>query len=1158
MAEVEVIKLQKHLALLREEYVKLQNKHAELEKKHNLLSSIAAHNNQNLDTSDNYISRLLKTISELFDKDLYNDLKIKLADGQILKAHKFVLDARSKNWDSQDLSTISVLDLSEIDKDIGFNLIKWVYTDNIENSNKLDEDFYLEMMKQADRFNLKELKLKCEDGLLTFINVKNCIKFYEVAEKISANTLKSHCNELITNHWEDFTSEDFAFMPASLLFQMFKNKTTYVLHAAIRYKREDVVFLYLIENDSMLQQKLNEADDKDDLPLDLALRTKQESIAKNLVKNRVDINKTDKAGQSLLHKAVMRGDVYSALFLVENNISVNLQSLTDKRTVLMTLASQAIANQTDDGNNMLLVANKILKSNTIDVNIQDADGNTCLHIAINAKNTQLFKEILFNARSRPDLNIKNTKDHTVLWLALIQSEKENDFAEPDSFPNLLMAKGCEINTSFANSDSMLHLCAKNRLEKAAMFLVSKGAEINQLNEECETVLHLACENGMRDLCRVLLEKGSDPNMQTSKAAHKQTPIHKLILNSHEDLLGLFISQSETLRRTTKSDNPLIPNFNIKDSDGQSVLSLCLWNSLVNQAKQLIEHGNANVNITDNDGIPLLHQAILRQCTDAALFLLDQQIDIDVKSTEAGLTALQLAIKRHLPLVVENLCKRGADMSVLDMDGNSPLWNALDTGQEEIASILVSNKCDTTQWGRGPENCQQTLLHRSIDENNDAVAIFLIKSGCDINSHRRPGLNGETPDEAKDKMSPLHLACTWGQEKIVQILVEFKCQINSQDAEGNTPLHVAILNQHSEIIDILLKQPNIDLKVRNNAGQSPFATALLRKNNNATCLILKREPNAAEQTDNKGRNFLHIAVANADIETVLSLISVNVNVNSRVQDNLGKTGLHLAVEVGSEMIIRNLILAGANVNDLTSNKKNALHLIAECMNPSLTTITSILLENGINANSLDSASNNALHIAVQNGNLPVVKALLTHSDVDIYAINSKGMSPLHVLGVYGRENSSAILEAFKENFSDFNLDLKDTKGNTALLLAYQNGNGNLCRSLIKYGAAIGTYNDDGISIFNHPVATKQLMFKLLDILNKESPWVEAEFCLECRSKFSITNRKHHCRHCGRVLCKKCSEKEVSILKFSLQKPVRVCDICFDVLTAGGQNMQNILN
>ena len=95
-------------------------------------------------------------------------------------------------------------------------------------------------------------KQRCEDGLLTFVNVKNCIKFYEVAEQISANTLKAHCNELISSHWDDFTSDDFAHMPASLLYQMFKDKTKYPLHAAIKARREDVVFLYFIENDSIV------------------------------------------------------------------------------------------------------------------------------------------------------------------------------------------------------------------------------------------------------------------------------------------------------------------------------------------------------------------------------------------------------------------------------------------------------------------------------------------------------------------------------------------------------------------------------------------------------------------------------------------------------------------------------------------------------------------------------------------------------------------------------------------------------------------------------------------------------------------------------------------------------------------------------------------
>ena len=36
-------------------------------------------------------------------------------------------------------------------------------------------------------------------------------------------------------------------MTAPLLFNMFKTKTKYPLHSAIRLRREDVVFLYLIE-----------------------------------------------------------------------------------------------------------------------------------------------------------------------------------------------------------------------------------------------------------------------------------------------------------------------------------------------------------------------------------------------------------------------------------------------------------------------------------------------------------------------------------------------------------------------------------------------------------------------------------------------------------------------------------------------------------------------------------------------------------------------------------------------------------------------------------------------------------------------------------------------------------------------------------------------
>lgn len=42
-------------------------------------------------------------------------------------------------------------------------------------------------------------------------------------------------------------------MPAPLLYSMFKAKTEYPLQTAIRAKREDVVFLYLMEFDAQVR-----------------------------------------------------------------------------------------------------------------------------------------------------------------------------------------------------------------------------------------------------------------------------------------------------------------------------------------------------------------------------------------------------------------------------------------------------------------------------------------------------------------------------------------------------------------------------------------------------------------------------------------------------------------------------------------------------------------------------------------------------------------------------------------------------------------------------------------------------------------------------------------------------------------------------------------
>lgn len=39
---------------------------------------------------------------------------------------------------------------------------------------------------------------------------------------------------------------------------------------------------------------------------------------------------------------------------------------------------------------------------------------------------------------------------------------------------------------------------------------------------------------------------------------------------------------------------------------------------------------------------------------------------------------------------------------------------------------IRHECDSNCWGPGPEGCEQTLLFKAIDENNECVACFLIR------------------------------------------------------------------------------------------------------------------------------------------------------------------------------------------------------------------------------------------------------------------------------------------------------------------------------------------------------------------------------------------------------------------------------------------------
>ena len=60
---------------------------------------------------------------------------------------------------------------------------------------------------------------------------------------------------------------------------------------------------------------------------------------------------------------------------------------------------------------------------------------------------------------------------------------------------------------------------------------------------------------------------------------------------------------------------------------------------------------------------------------------------------------------------------------------------------------------------------------------------------------------------------------------------------------------------------------------------------------------------------------------------------------------------------------------------------------------------------------------------------------------------------------------------------------------------------------------------------------------------------------CEKSFTKLKRKHHCRHCGRVVCAACSNNKMAHEEFQDKKKdmkngVRTCDQCFLLPSASG--------
>ncbi len=132
------------------------------------------------------------------------------------------------------------------------------------------------------------------------------------------------------------------------------------------------------------------------------------------------------------------------------------------------------------------------------------------------------------------------------------------------------------------------------------------------------------------------------------------------------------------------------HFDARDSMGETPLCTALRLARFSTA-QLLLRGRASADaVSPQDGLNLLHYFLERGDERASLFLLDGGAEIH-RPAPSGESPLVLAVRRNLPNVLEALCRRGANMEENNAGPGRqpcPLWLALQSGNEDLASVLV--------------------------------------------------------------------------------------------------------------------------------------------------------------------------------------------------------------------------------------------------------------------------------------------------------------------------------------------------------------------------------------------------------------------------------------------------------------------------------------
>ncbi|XP_797279.4 transient receptor potential cation channel subfamily A member 1 homolog [Strongylocentrotus purpuratus] len=491
------------------------------------------------------------------------------------------------------------------------------------------------------------------------------------------------------------------------------------------------------------------------------------SVVKLLLSKNANINSQDFLGRTPLHIAILHNNsTAEGVLLANDDIDINkfdhhratplvlacYYGRSDVAAVLIKLDAELSGIRGFDENmdtplhialreRHLKIAKCIVEKGIVNGNITSLlteSNRNCvepIHEVVKGGHRDILKHVFKECSDVSDiLNRWDRNADTPLHIATYCGQYE--------ITKMMVKKGADLDSMNKDRRTPLHLACAGNFQTIAVLFVENGADLKASDDDGLAPLQVAANSKSLDTIVALLERLRNLDLQTAGgrndclgpkllewvAAENKADALQILLQhgtklhgvKENDVLGYILDaaskgHTETVVALINWNREVLKK---RDDRGRTPLHLAAEAGREATTNELLK-ARPHVDETDVNGFTALHCAAENGWVRTAEVLIRSKYDINKQTTDNQRTPLHLACgSGHFQMAKLLIFKEGADILLLDGDGENCLIQAIKGAHENVGRLLLSHE----KWR---DLMAITCLHpNSTDETTTPMRVLI--------------------------------------------------------------------------------------------------------------------------------------------------------------------------------------------------------------------------------------------------------------------------------------------------------------------------------------------------------------------------------------------------------------------------------------------------